>query len=106
MDASNIMDVDTTDDMDIDAAHMVSCTRGTICSARTKPVAKNMDQHIQGAKKAKKLELDEKSEFTLNAVDATMFRARSAKVNYLSQDRPDLAFNNKTSYIRSSILRT
>ena len=41
MDASNDMDMDITDGMNTDGASTVSCMRGTICSARTKPVAKN-----------------------------------------------------------------
>ena len=41
MDASIDMDIDTTDDMGIDGANMVSCMRGTIFSAKTKPDAKN-----------------------------------------------------------------
>ena len=89
------MDVDTTNDRDIDGATMVSCMRGTIFSARTKPVAKNKFQKLLGAKKAKQLEIDDRSEFTLNAADATMYRAQSARCSYLSQDRPDLAFSSK-----------
>ena len=95
MDASNIMDVDMTDHRDIDGANMLSCVRGTIFSTRTKPVAKNRYQKRLGAKKAKKLELDDRSDFTLNAADATMYRARSARCNYLMQDQPDIAFSTK-----------
>ena len=48
-----------------------------------------------GAKKAKKPELDDRSDFTLNAADATMYGALSARCKYLSQDRPDIAFGSK-----------
>ena len=95
MDASDIMDVDMTNDTDTDDATMVSCMRGSIFSTRTKPAAKNKYQKRLGAKKAKKLERDDRSDFTLNAADATMYRARSARCNYLSQDRPDIAFSSK-----------
>ena len=30
--------------------------------------------------------------YTLNSEDATMFRAVSARANYLAQDRPDISF--------------
>ena len=72
MDASNAMDVDMTNDTDMDGANMVSCMRGTIFCTRTKPAAKNKYQRRLGAKKAKKLELDDRSDFALNAADATM----------------------------------
>ena len=48
-----------------------------------------------GAKKAKRLELDYRSEYTLGAQDATMYRALAARCNYLAQDRPDIAFSRK-----------
>ena len=84
MDASDIMDADMTNDMDIDGATLVSCMRGTIFPARAKPAAKNKYQKRRGAKKAKTLELDDRSAFTLNAADATMYRALSTRCNYLS----------------------
>ena len=42
-----------------------------------------------------KLELDDRSDLTLKAADATMYGARSARCNYLSQDRPDIAFSSQ-----------
>ena len=71
--------------MDVDCG-LVSTMHGTrldiqmnnICSAkppRTKPLAKNKFQKRFGAKRAKQLELDERSEFILGAEDATMYRA-------------------------------
>ena len=40
MDASNIMDVDMTNDTDIDGANMVSCMCGTIFSEETKQASR------------------------------------------------------------------
>ena len=91
--------------MDVDSG-LVSTMHGTrlgvqmnnIFSAkppRTKPLAKNKFQKRLGAKKAKKLEFDERSEFILGAEDATMYRALSARCNYLAQDRPDIGFASK-----------
>ena len=74
---------------------MVVCMRGTIFSSTAKPAAKKKYRERLDAEKAKKLELDERSEFTLNAAGAALYRARSARCNYLSQDRPDLAFSSK-----------
>ena len=95
IDATNYMDIDTTNDTDIDVANMVSCVRGALFSAGAKPVAKNKYHKRLGAEKHKKLELDDRSEFTLNAADATMYRALSARCNCLSQDMPHLAFSSK-----------
>ena len=43
-------------------------------------------------KKVKKLEKLSSESHELSAEDATMFRAVSARANYLAQDRPDIAF--------------
>ena len=48
----------------------------------------------QGAKAIKTLERISTSG-DLSPPEATMFRALSARVNYLAQDRPDLAFSTK-----------
>jgi hypothetical protein len=66
-----------------------------ISANRTKPVAKAKFQKRIGAKTSKKLELAENSAFELEPADATMYRALAARCNYLSQDRPDLAFSSK-----------
>ena len=102
---TNSMEIDDHTNMvpmDVDS-DLVSTMHGTrlciqmnnICSAkppRTKPLAKNKFQKRLGAKKAKKLELDERLEFILGAEDATMYRALSARCNDLAQDRPDIGF--------------
>ena len=44
----------------------------------------------KGNKQKEKLELLDRSEYTLNSRDATMYRALAARCNYLAQDRPDL----------------
>ena len=61
----------------------------------TKPVKSAKYQKRVGAKTAKKLELAENSAFELSPADATMYRALAARCNYLSQDRPDIAFSSK-----------
>jgi hypothetical protein len=66
-----------------------------VFAARTKPVTSNKFKKRLGAKTAKKLELSENSEFELAPADATMYRALAARCNYLSQDRPDIAFSSK-----------
>ena len=66
-----------------------------IFAARTKPLTTNKFQKRVGAKTAKKLELAENAAFELEPADATMYRALAARCNYLSQDRPDIAFSSK-----------
>ena len=66
-----------------------------LMAARTKPNKNNKYAKRVGAKKAKKLEITSDSSFTLNADDATTYRALSARCNYLAQDRPDLSFASK-----------
>ena len=61
---------------------------------RTKPVGNKYQKRV-GAKKAKKLEVDQNSSGALNPDDATMYRALAARCNYLSQDRPDISFASK-----------
>ena len=62
---------------------------------KTKSVPGSKFQQRLGAKKTKKLELDERSEFTVSPEDATMYRALAAKCNYLAQNRPDIGFASK-----------
>ena len=50
---------------------------------------------IPGAKKAKKLEFNKRSEFIIGAENATMYRALLARCNYPAQDRPDIGFASK-----------
>ena len=61
----------------------------------TKPATTNKYAKRIGAKKAKRLELDDRSECTLIAQDAKMYRASAARCNYLAQARPYLAFDSK-----------
>ena len=61
-----------------------------IHAART-PSAKKKGPNRQGAKAVKKLERVSGTG-DLNPTEATLFRALSARANYLAQDRPDLAF--------------
>ena len=64
-----------------------------IHAART-PSAKKKGPNRQGAKAVKKSERVSGTG-DLNPTEATIFRALSARANYLAQDRPDLAFSTK-----------
>ena len=68
---------------------------GKMAATRTKPVATNKYQKRLGAKKAKKLEVEENQEYILSPQDATTYRALAARCNYMAQDRPDLSFSSK-----------
>ena len=70
-------------------------TAGSIFAARTKPVTNAKHKKRVGAKTAKKLEMSENGTHALSPQDATTYRALAARCNYLSQDRPDLAFSSK-----------
>ena len=62
---------------------------------RTKPVNTNKYKKKVGAKRAKQLEMAEDASGDLCPEDATMYRALSARCNYLSQDRPDISYASK-----------
>ena len=83
-------------DMDMDRYAKVSADKDVdlTCATRTTPVAIKHYKKIMGAKTAKKIELATNSDFTLSAVDATMYRALSARCSYLAKDRPDLAYSS------------
>ena len=93
-------DVETSDAMSIDVhthfAEEEPDQHSPIMSAakRTKPVGNKYQKRV-GAKKAKKLEVDQNSSGALSPSDATMYRALAARCNYLSQDRPDISFASK-----------
>ena len=59
------------------------------------PENKNKFTKRAGAKQAKKLERLESVGFELIPKEATMFRALSARCNYLAQDRVDIAYSAK-----------
>ena len=62
---------------------------------RTKPAKSNKYAvERQGAKAVKKMEKVSDT-YLLSPEDATMFRALSARGNYLAQDRPDINFATK-----------
>ena len=65
-----------------------------VCAVRT-PSAKPKYGARKGAKAVKKLERLESQAHSLCPEEATMFRALSARANYLAQDRPDIAFSTK-----------
>ena len=66
-----------------------------VAAARTKPVKKPTAKKRAGAKISKKLERLVSKAFELEPAKATMFRALSARANYLSQDRPDISYAGK-----------
>ena len=66
-----------------------------VMAARTKPAVSNKYAvKRQGAKAVKKMEQIPDS-YLLSSIDATTFRALSARANYLSQDRPDINYASK-----------
>ena len=64
-------------------------------AVRTPPANKNKFQKKSGAKATKKLEQLESVGHELNPKEATVFRALSARANYLAQDRVDIAYSSK-----------
>ena len=66
-----------------------------ILAVRTPPANKNKYQKRSGAKATKKLEQLESVGHELNPKEATVFRALSARANYLAQDRVDIAYSSK-----------
>ena len=64
-------------------------------AVRTKPIPKAFAKKRAGAKTVKKLERLEFDGYELLPADATTFRALSARGNYLSQDRADIAYAAK-----------
>ena len=93
---------DVSDDLSTSVARcFVVCGRhfstqlrdGHLMAVRT-PSTKKKGANRQGAKAVKKLERVS-STGDLNPHEATMFRAFSARANYLAQDRPDIALSTK-----------
>ena len=66
-----------------------------ILAVRTPPANNNKYQKRSGAKATKKLEQLESVGHELNPKEATVFRALSARANYLAQDRIDIAYSSK-----------
>jgi len=66
---------------------------GHLMAVRT-PSTKKKGANRQGAKAVKKLERVS-STGDLNPHEATMFRAFSARANYVAQDRPDISLSTK-----------
>ena len=64
-----------------------------LAATRTAP-AKTHGAKRQGAKAVKVIERESTS-YKLSSEDATLFRALSARANYLSQDRADIGFSTK-----------
>ena len=67
----------------------------TVYATRTPPANNNKYKKRLGAKASKNLEKLESVDFELNSMEATLYRALSARCNYLAQDRVDIAFSAK-----------
>lgn len=74
---------------------MLSDHSHKVCAARTPPANANKYKKRLGAKQSKNLEKLESVGFELNPTEATLYRALSARCNYLAQDRCDIAFAAK-----------
>lgn len=72
------MDVDDSDDMDVDS--------GNVCATLTKPEISNKYAKRVGAKKAKKLDIAENA-----SASEVLPSPDAARCNHLNQDRPDIA---------------
>ena len=70
-------------------------TLNRICAAKNKPAKKFAGPKRKGAKAVKKMERAANASFLLDRDEATMFRALSARANFLAQDRPDINFSTK-----------
>ena len=66
-----------------------------VYATRTPPANSNKYKKRLGAKASKNLEKLESVGFELNSKEATLYRALSARCNYLAQDRVDVAFAAK-----------
>ena len=66
-----------------------------VAATRTKPVKKPQAKKGAEAKATKKLERLASKGCDLEPAKATMFRALSARANYLSQGRPDISYADK-----------
>ena len=65
-------------------------------AVRTKPIKKgHPGAKRQGARAVKQLERAANAEFLLSREEATLYRALSARANFLSQDKPDINFATK-----------
>ena len=67
-----------------------------ICAARTRPVAKAKFQKRKGARQVKDFERAKAmADGSLTPESATLYRALSARANFLAQDRVDVSFSSK-----------
>ena len=86
----------TTDEFEPGDSESLSSTLSRLNAVRTKPIKKgNPAAKRQGAKAVKQLERSANADFLLSREEATLFRALSARANFLSQDRPDINFSTK-----------
>ena len=86
----------TIEKVDRALPHELLETLERICATRT-PAFKTCGPGAkrQGAKAVKKLERAANAFHIVNSEEATLYRARSARANFLSQDRVDIHFSTK-----------
>lgn len=104
-DAEMVGAVKSADPLGRDNAMKSANPRGTVeksvnapmmaAAKRTKPINSNKYKKRLGAKQTKKLEMSDDANGNLSPQDAAMYRALSARCNYLAQDRPDISFASK-----------
>ena len=70
-------------------------TYDRLCATRTKPVKKKFGPARQGAKQSKMMERLMSSGHVLDPVEATKYRALSARGNFLAMDRVDISYSSK-----------
>ena len=94
--ARALLTIPTTDEFQPEDSESLSATLSRLNAVRTQPIKKGHPAaKRQGAKAVKQLERAAGAEFVLSREEATLFRALSARANFLSQDRPDINFATK-----------
>ena len=93
--ARALLTIPTTDEFQPEDSESLSATLSRLNAVRTEPIKAHPGAKRQGAKAVKQLERAANAEFVLSREEATLFRALSARANFLSQDRPDINFATK-----------
>ena len=75
--------------------HEVVLANSMLYASKTPPSHNKWQKKRLGAKKVKRMEKLSSEGHELNPEDATLFRAVSARANYLAQDRPDISYAAK-----------
>ena len=96
-DQSGLRRLITIEEVDRALPHELLATLERIRATRTRPTFEKGGPGAkrQGAKAVKKLERAANASHVLNSEEATLYRALSARANFLSQDRVDINFSTK-----------